>query len=245
MGIIYFVYDIREDIKLMVGKSFLKNKESFWFIAFTLPEFLLTMTIIGIVASLTYTGLQRHVEEKKSAVAIQKIYNVLSQVTMYVISERDSSVNWDLEGYSFNASELAFMYYKPYFKTLRVCSNDPGCWRYPSWFLSGYPYLKETEFYNYMFTLVDGMNVIINVYPPEVVIRDFGVNVDRPTVVFLADINGDNPPNTIGKDIFAFVLREDAIVPSGVDDSYSCNVKSTGLTCTSRLINDNYKFTYY
>ena len=161
----------------MVGNSFFKNKEKFWFKAFTLPEFLLTMAIIGIVASLTYTGLQRHVEEKKSAVAIQKIYNVLSQVTMYVISERDSSVNWDLEGYSYNASELAFMYYKPYFKTLRVCSNDPGCWRYPSWFLSGYPYLKETEFYNYMFTLVDGMNVTARSYAVQIANFSYCVGV--------------------------------------------------------------------
>lgn len=236
---------ILEKLKKLFWPFSRKNNEKFVFCAITLPEFLLTMAIIGIVASLTYTGLQRHIEEKKSAVAIQKIYTVLSQVTLYVISDRDSSINWPLESYSYNASALAFQYYKPYFKTLRVCSNDPGCWRYPSWFLSGYPYLRETEFYNYMFTLADGMNVIINVYPPEVVVRDFGVNVDRPTVVFLADINGDTPPNTIGKDIFAFVLRGDAIVPSGVDDSYSCNVKSTGLTCTSRIINDNYKFTYY
>ncbi len=222
-----------------------KIKKNILLLAFTLPEFILTMGIIGIVASLTYSGLQRHAEEQKSAVAIKKIYSVLSQVTLYVIKDHDSSIYWDLEGYSHDASQKAFNYYEPYFRTLRVCSNDPGCWRYPSWYLSGYPYLKETEFYNYMFTLADGMNVIINVYPPEIVMRDFGVNVDRPTVVFLADINGDNPPNTMGKDIFAFVLRGDAIVPSGIDDSYTCNVKSTGLTCTSRVINDNYEFKYY
>ena len=228
----------------MSGVFNFKNRTNFWR-AFTLPEFILTMGIIGIVASLTYSGLQRHAEEQKSAVAIKKIYSVLSQVTLYVIKDHDSSVYWDLEGYSHDASEKAFNYYEPYFRTVRVCSNDPGCWRYPSWYLSGYPYLKETEFYNYMFTLADGMNVIINVYPPEIVMRDFGVNVDRPTVVFLADLNAANLPNTMGKDIFAFVLKGDVIVPSGMDDSYTCNVKSTGLTCTSRVINDNYEFKYY
>ena len=216
--------------------------KSKFFKGISLLEFILTMGIIGVVASLTYTSLQQRAEEQKSIAAIRKIYSVLSQVTLFVIKDHDSSVNWDLEGYSHEASEKAFNYYKPYFRTLRVCANDAGCWRYPSWFLSGRPYLKETEFYNYMFTLADGMNVIINVYPPEVVIRDFGVNVDRPTVVFLADLNGDN---TMGKDIFAFVLKEDVIVPSGMDDSYTCNVKSTGLTCTSRVINDNYEFKYF
>lgn len=228
-----------------MGKSGQDDKKYWIFGAFTLPEFILTMGIIGVVASLTMSGLQRHAEEQKSAVSIKKIYSVLSQVTLYVIKDRDSSIHWDLSGYSHEASEKAFLYYKPYFRTLRVCSNDPGCWRYPSWFLSGRPYLKENEFYNYMFTLADGMNVIINVYPPEIVSRDFGVKVDSPTIVFLTDINGDNLPNTMGKDIFAFVLKGDIIVPAGMDDSYTCNVKSTGLTCTSRIINDNYEFKYY
>ncbi len=221
-----------------------KNMNRF-FTGMSLLEFILVMGILGVVASMTYTGLQRRAEEQKNAVAIKKIYSVLSQVTLFVIKDRDSSIHWGLESYSPNASELAFQYYEPYFRTLRVCANDEGCWRYPSWFLSGNQYLSETEYYNYMFTLADGMNVIINVYPPEVVVRDFGVNVERPTVVFLADINGDNPPNTIGKDIFPFVLRDDVIVPSGIDNSYSCNVRSTGLTCTSRIINDNYEFRYF
>lgn len=212
---------------------------------FTLPEFVLTMGIIGVISSLTYTGLQRHAEEQKNAALIKKIYSVLSQVTLFVIKDNDSSVHWDLTGYSHAASEKAFKYYEPYFRTLRVCANDEGCWQYPTWYLSGNEYLGETEYYNYMFTLADGMNVIINVYPADVVIRDFGVEVENPTVVFLADINGDNPPNMLGKDIFPFVLRDDTIVPSGIDNSYSCNLKGTGLTCTSRIINDNYEFKYF
>ncbi len=221
-----------------------KNKRKF-FGAFSLPEFVITMGIIGVVASLTMTGLQRRTEEQKSAVAIKKIYSVLSQVTLYVIKDHGTSVHWNLSGFSSEASSKAFRYYEPYLKTVRVCASDEGCWRYPSWYLSGRPYLTETEYYNYMFTLADGMNVIINVYPPEVIWRDFGVEVERPSIVFLADINGDNLPNIVGKDLFAFVLKDDVVVPAGMDDSYTCNVKSTGLTCTSRIINDNYEFKYY
>lgn len=212
--------------------------------ATTLPEFLITMAIIGFVASLTYTGLVRHANEQKNMVSIKKIYSVLSQVTLYVIKDRDSSIYWGLDKYSHNSSYLAFSYYKPYFKTIRVCSNDEGCWRYPSHYLSGQVYMRRTEFYNYMFTLADGMNVIMNVYPPEVIEKDFGVKIDRPSVVFLVDVNGDAFPNTMGKDIFAFVLRKDMIVPAGIDNSYNCNVKGTGLTCTARVIKDGWKMRY-
>lgn len=228
---------LRSEINKKIGGKFR--------LATSLPEFLITMAIIGFVASLTYGGLTRHANEQKNIVSIKKIYSVLSQVTLFVIKDRDSSIFWGLDQYSQNSSEKAFSYYKPYFRTIRVCSNDAGCWRYPSRYLDGRLYMRQSEYYNYMFTLADGMNVIINVYPKEVIKKDFGVNVDRPSIVFLVDVNGDAFPNTMGKDIFAFVLKKDVIVPGGMDNAYSCNVKGTGLTCTARIIRDGWRVGYF
>lgn len=222
-----------------------KKENSKFRLATTLPEFLITMAIIGFVASLTYGGMTRHANEQKNMVSIKKIYSVLAQVTLYVMKDRDSSVYWGLDQYSENSSEKAFLYYKPYFKTIRVCSNDAGCWRYPSYYLDGSVYMKQTEYFNYMFTLADGMNVIINVYPQEVIMKEFGVKVDRPSVVFLVDVNGDAFPNTMGRDIFAFVLKKDIVVPAGMDSSYNCNVRGTGLTCAARIITDGWRVSYF
>jgi len=45
----------------------------------------------------------------------------------------------------------------------------------------------------------------------------FGVKPQVTTIGILVDVNGDNQPNTIGKDIFAFVFKGDKLVPGGYD----------------------------
>ncbi|MFR1672505.1 MAG: type II secretion system protein [Candidatus Gastranaerophilaceae bacterium] len=210
--------------------------------AFTLSEVLITLTIIGVIAALTISALVNKVNETKNVAALKKIYTVLNQVTMFVVLDKSSPNYWGLDEYS---PELAYSYYKPYFKVVRECSNQTGCWKYPTKFLSGKVYMRRAQFYQYMFTLVDGMNILMNIYPKEVIASEFGVNVAKDSVVFVVDVNGDSPPNQIGRDIFAFVLNGKEIVPSGRDNSYNCNRAASGLTCTARIISDGWKVTYY
>lgn len=213
--------------------------------AMTLSEVLLTISIIGVVAALTMASLSNKFNELKNLASLKKIYTVLNQVTMFVMLDKSSPNYWGFDEYSQDSSQLAYSYYKPYFKVVRECSNQAGCWHYPTKFLSGQIYMRRAQFYQYMFTLVDGMNILMNIYPKEVIISEFGVNVEKDSLVFIVDVNGDVWPNQIGRDIFAFVLNGDEIVPSGKDNSYNCNRAASGLTCTSRVINDGWKIKYY
>ena len=111
--------------------------------------------------------------------------------------------------------------------------------------LSGKVYLTSTEPYQYMFTLTDGMNVLVNVFSQAVIQDEFGVKVDGTSVVFIVDVNGDRRPNRVGSDIFAFVLRDETIVPAGEDSTYNCNTAGLGLACTARVMRDNYSISYY
>ena len=211
----------------------------------TMSEALFTLAIIGVIASLTIFGLAAKIGDTKNISALKKIYTALSQVTMFVILDRSSPNFWGLDEYSQDSSALAFSYYKPYFKVVRECSNQTGCWQYPTKFLSGKVYLKRAQMYQYMFTLVDGMNVLINVYPRDIVRSEFGVNVEKDSIVYIVDVNGNAAPNQLGRDTFAFVLDDKDVVPSGFDNSYNCNKAASGLTCTARVINDGWKITYY
>ncbi len=211
----------------------------------TMSEVLFTLAIIGVIASLTIFGLVAKISDTKNIVALKKFYTSISQVTMFVILDRSSPNYWGLDEYSQDSSALAFSYYKPYFKVVRECSNSTGCWQYPTKFLSGKVYLQRAQMYQYMFTLVDGMNVIMNVYPRDIVRSEFGVNVEKDSVVFMIDVNGNAFPNQMGRDIFAFVLNDREVVPSGFDNTYNCNKAASGLTCTARVINDGWKITYY
>ena len=211
----------------------------------TMSEALFTLAIIGVIASLTIFGLVAKISDAKNIAALKKIYTSISQVTMFVILDRSSPNFWGLDEYSQNSSALAFSYYRPYFKVVRECSNAAGCWQYPTKFLSGKVYLKRSMIYQYMFTLVDGMNVIMNVYPKDIVRSEFGVNVEKDSVVFIVDVNGNAYPNQMGRDIFTFVLNGSEIVPGGFDNTYNCNKAASGLTCAARVINDGWKITYY
>lgn len=211
----------------------------------TLSEALFTLAIIGIIASLTFYALFAKISDAKNIAALKKFYSSINQVTMFVIMDRSYPSYWGLDEYSQDSSAVAYSYYKPYFKVIRECSNSLGCWRYPTKFLSGKVYLQRARIYQYMFTLVDGMNVIMNVYPKDVISSQFGVNVNKDSVVFIIDVNGNSAPNQIGRDIFAFVLKDDEIVPSGHDSTYNCNKAASGLSCTARVIDDGWKINYY
>lgn len=211
----------------------------------TMSEALFTLSIIGVIAALTMFGLFVKINDTKNIAALKKFYTSISQVTLFVILDRSSPNYWGLDEYSQNSSALAFSYYRPYFKVVRECSNETGCWQYPTKFLSGKVYLKQAKIYQYMFTLVDGMNVIMNVYPKNIIKSEFGVDVEKDSVVFIIDVNGNAYPNQMGRDIFAFVLKGNDIVPGGFDNTYNCNKAASGLTCAARVINDGWKITYY
>ena len=221
-------------------KSILKRRSGL-----TVTEVLFTLMIIGIIATLSLFGLSAKIDDTKNITALKKFYTSISQVTMYVLLDRSNPSNWYLKDYSQSSSAQAFSYYKPYFKVVRECSNKRGCWQYPTRFLSGKVYLRNNLMYQYMFTLVDGANVILNVYPAEIVSSEFGVNVDKDSVVFTVDVNGNKGPNQMGKDTFSFVLRGEEVVPSGMDNTYNCNKAASGLTCAARVLNDGWKITYY
>ena len=221
--------------------KFLLKKRS----GLTMSEALFTLAIVGVIASLTMFGLLAKINDTKNIAALKKFYSAINQVTMFVILDRASPNYWGLDEYSQDSSALAFSYYRPYFKVVRECSNATGCWQYPTRFLSGKVYLKNAKLYQYMFTLVDGMNVIMNVYPKDIVKSEFGVDVEKDSVVFIIDVNGNTYPNQLGRDIFAFVLKGKDIVPGGYDNMYNCNKAASGLTCAARVINDGWKITYY
>lgn len=221
-------------------RKFLKKRSGL-----TISEALFTLAIIGVIAGLTIFGLLAKVNDSKNIAALKKFYTAVSQVTMFVMLDRSSPNYWGLDEYSQKSSAMAYSYYRPYFKVVRECSNATGCWQYPTKFLSGKVYLKNTKLYQYMFTLVDGTNVIMNVYPKDIIQSEFGVNVERDSVVFIIDVNGNAYPNQMGRDIFAFVLKGNEIVPGGLDNTYNCNKAASGLTCAARVINDGWKITYY
>lgn len=211
----------------------------------SMSELLFTLAIIGAIFSLVVFGFFLKYNNIQNLTALRKAYSIINQVAVRVVNQDDSPMYLDLNSYSYDSSALAYLYFRPHFRVLRECSSKKGCWKYPTKFLSGKVYMARSQPYFYMFTLLDGMNIIMSVMPKEIVLEEFGVNVQKDSLIFIVDVNGDRFPNQMGRDIFSFVLKDDRIVPAGFDSTYNCNKVSSGLSCTARVIGDNWRITYY
>ena len=96
-------------------------------VAFTLAEVLITLGIIGIVASLTLPNIiynyQKHVVETR----LQKFYSTINQAVRMAEQDYGDRENWAQQG---NQNEIEFInkYYVPYLnvtKTKKIAWNKP------------------------------------------------------------------------------------------------------------------------
>ena len=160
-------------------------------VAFTLAEVLITLVIIGIVASLTMPALIQNYKKQQATARIKKFVSITNQALITAENDLGPREDWVIEGGSAEGnSDASFNFLNTYIK----------------------PYIKSAEIEKRqllnmsMATLrfVDGSQMSVKI----------GVCYD-----IYYDINGENKPNKLGKDIFAFILCKDK----------NCNVDSNQL----------------
>ena len=216
--------------------------------AFTLAEVLITLGVIGIVASLTLPSLIQKQQDKATVSRLEKIYSVLSQASLYAREEHGDFEDWNIiDNYQASTREN-FAYFEPYLKILRKCDNKSGCWAEQTQSLSGQ---KARWSDNYKIgvdyisiTLNDGTNVVYDFAVPSLnSVYGLPSYVNKSYIVFLVDVNGNRRPNKWGRDIFAFILGPNGIIPAGIgNNSANCdpNKKSdvAGYDCAYRVLKE-------
>ena len=147
--------------------------------AFTLAEVLLTLIVIGVISVLTVPAIKNHSEEAKYVAATQKAMAEIAAATSNAELAYGDAAMWD---FSSNAVE----YYKKVMNVVPFSSDSKTSWeRYN---LSG----TKTTF-PASFITADGMAWSIGTG---------GYSCGGG--VALVDVNGSQPPNTIGIDIQGF-----------------------------------------
>ena len=218
--------------------------------AFTLAEVLITLGIIGVVASLTMPSLNQKLSDQRNMSSLKKTYSVLQQATNLAISEHESPEYWGMIDNNDTVVTQIYNYYKPYFNMMRECQNDAGCWAYPTKYLDGSVYWSahDSSWCQFAFTLADGVNILMDIYPADQIQSNFGMgpSINYDCLVFWVDVNADKLPNQIGRDIFAFILTHRGLQPAGMaeDDDGDCNKNSTGWMCTAKIIKDGWTIKY-
>lgn len=176
--------------------------------AFTLAEVLITLGIIGVVASLTIPVLKDKFEKQATIEGYKKAYSTLQNAVKMSEVENGTIDSWNFptnHGDTTQGMQFFNTYLAPYLSITKSCGTGSGCWissKKPNGDICGSVGLTSSSYFKYI--LIDGMTLSIYNYGyfnNPATLRGIGVFID---------LNGAKKPNMLGKDVFSFVLVENA-----------------------------------
>ena len=187
---------------------------------FTLAEVLITLGIIGVVASMIIPTLMQNAQDREIISGLKKTFSVLSSAYTMAVQEEGEPDTWgitaDIAGRVTILNKI-----KPYLKILKDCSPDAkrGC--FPT--DENYKWLTNDDdmvFDNIGRSLILADGSIIlgqSVVSATCNSSTFGSTLALKHIcgIYLVDVNGFKKPNTMGKDTFLFYLTKYGIVPVG------------------------------
>lgn len=209
--------------------------------AYTLAEVLITLTIVGIIASMTIPSLTQSSSDFQYKTAAKQAYSVLNQALGKMKLDGHSDLYNEYVGKTANFKE-DFM---QYFEVVKDCGlhdcvplalgEDDG-----------------SEIYQ---TLDNGTGAGTNIFSDGQFIINNGMLImhldhyNADYMLISVDVNGHKKePNVYGKDVFMFELTSDNLIkPSGAKGtkfSLYCGFSSSdinGMGCTSKaLLGEDY-----
>ncbi len=156
---------------------------------FTLAEVLITLAIIGVVASLTIPIVVKNYQKTQTITRLKKVYTNLHQVIE--MSEID---NGAVSGWDFTKSTQDFMstYLIPYLKISKNCGvSGTDCWN------GNYMYRPDGT----VFESINSFNKVKLQDGTFLAIANQGIHVH-----IYADIDGYKGKSRYGKDVFIFTI---------------------------------------
>ena len=145
---------------------------------FTLAEILITLGIIGIIASMTIPSLIANYRKKLTVTRLKASYSILSQAIMLSITENNEYTDWDFPPYGSDIKDWVNKYIAPYLEYTEIgISAD-----YTPEYNERLTYIK----------LKNGTIICLHI---------------RTYVDFIIDINGIQGPNKQGYDQFTTYLN--------------------------------------
>jgi len=219
------------EIKENVDKFLICNKDR---IAFTLAEVLVTLTIIGVVSSMTIPTLYQRHTEQATVSKVKSAYAIVSNAIRMSIVDNGDFNTWDLSETWISDEELN-QYFVPYLKTMGKSFKTKKDYGSDMKSLDN----KSVAVYNRdlksFLQLQNGMYFFVY-YSGE----------SKATIVI--DINGAKKPNQVGIDVHYFkVDASNKVLPfyrtqplNPEELSQNCNIKGSnthnGKNCTEWVI---------
>ena len=173
-------------------------------VAFTLAEVLITLGIIGVVASLTLPSVIHQYRKKALETQFKTAYSFINQAL--VMTKQDLGSNSLFDDYTVYDSKQGYVYVnefkKAFYKRLRVVGNAT---------------LEPSDYSTYSDKNIKavGDGVSFTISAPEKVLENgmtvrasVGGGIAGKYISVQVDINGNKGPNRRGHDLFSFTIKD-------------------------------------
>ncbi|MDD3435562.1 MAG: prepilin-type N-terminal cleavage/methylation domain-containing protein [Candidatus Gastranaerophilales bacterium] len=227
------------------------------FLAFTLSEVLVVLVIIGIVAGLTIPSVITDFQKKTTATSLKKAYTDISQAVKLseIYNGPVTRWVWATQATTHTAEEAFNKYWKPYFKTIKLCphwrdcgyeANNGSAFLYKMLLSPGQysSFSVQSNGSRSLFVLANGSIIFIVSGNTNT-----GGVLSCVNTIFI-DLNGTKEPNTIGKDVFTFqtsLTSSQGVVSYKADETNLCNKGETdhyaSYYCAGRIMQDGWQIT--
>ena len=214
---------------------------------FTLAEVLITLGIIGVVASMTIPTLIQNHRKAELRTGLNAAYSIISQATAKMAQEENQSLFYAYAGTE-NSFKPEFM---KYFKTIKDC-NKIDCNsadKYANFANNNTNSAYASFLSNGQFVLANGMTIFIS---NGGVADDSQMNSSNYGIFISVDVNGhEKNPNRWGYDLFTFeLMKNNTVKPVGAPgghpnwgDSKYCgkygNFTNNGMSCAARALSED------
>ena len=237
----------------LMFKRFRNKFEMTFKCGFTLAEVLITLVIIGVIATITIPNLYSKYQKHVWATALKKQFTIISNVQQIINRELNTSADLGR-----NAILSLISIFEENTKS-EQCKNNSyaeiiGCSTRPfssmktlnnnaittSKMISQYYYRYD---YTTFFKMKDGATIGIQTRVGQFGGYMWNLHGVSP-IMYIVDVNGSALPNQLGRDIFIFVVKNNAVVPYSLNNTSDCNPNSTGDSCGAYLFKNGWKMDY-
>lgn len=236
-------------------KNYIKNRKK----AFTLPEVLLVLTILGTLMALTVPVLLIDASNRSFTPLLQRSFSSMENTASKIMVNNSGTLERAFTS-SIDARDK-FGNNLEYILTCAAGSVTGNCWANSTFALSGgdsstvESFAPNTGYVGAV--LSDKSFLLVNI--TNTTCNGVGVSIDNKYASailseqshlcgnIVVDTNGFEGPNTFGRDIFMFLLGSDGIHRGGDeftlynDLAVNCNIANTthnGYGCADKVINE-------
>ena len=206
---------------------------------FTLAEVLIALGVIGVIAAISLPIIIKNYQKTVTVSKLKKFYAIANQSFLQAQQDNGDYAEWDKIA---DISRQAWFdkYIKPYYKSAQLCKNN---YANPCGYDSNYPWkYRGGERVNHVVTSVSTVSFITN----DGVLVVWPDMNDASNCFIRVDINNNRNPNTLGYDVFYFLLKPDRkfIDPYGKNQDEAVINDSCingGTYCAAKIMRDGWK----